>query len=121
MFGWNYCLALFWGYGAGCAAVALLVKKYSIVWMVTPFVPCWLFLLYNYARQPEQDLENAYRYLIAKRAATSLFERNRSKVLETLSQYPNEKEQLAKYLKNNNLTLYDLEAEVYSKLNSGSL
>ena len=121
IYAWHSLIAPMWGFCAGYSAFALLVKKYSIVWIWTPFVPLWFLIYWNHLRQPTQELENSYRYLIAKRAATSTFDRSKTQVMNKLNEYPNELQSLRSYLLKNNQTLYDLEADVYSRLNQGSL
>ena len=121
IYGWYYLIAPLWAFGAGYSAFALFVKKYSIVWTFTPFIPLWFLLYWNHIRQPTQELENAYRYIIAKRAATAIHDRSRAQVMGKLNEYPTELESLKSYLLKNNKTLYDLEADVYSRLNQGSL
>jgi hypothetical protein len=72
-------LAAFWVLGAGIAGYAKFVKGYNILWFVAPFLPMWALIYHNYARQPTQTIENAYKYLLAKRAATCEHEINRRK------------------------------------------
>lgn len=62
--------------GAGIAGYAKFVKGYNMLWFVGGFVPVLSYALYNYGRQDPQLLENAYRYLLTKRAATVELERN---------------------------------------------
>ena len=70
--GWNSIqLAGLWALGTGIAAYALLVRKYNILWVAAPYAPLWTYIFYNYSRQPTQHIENAYSYLLAKRAATA--------------------------------------------------
>lgn len=69
-------MAALWVLGVGIAGYAKFVKKYNILWFVAGFVPLWGLILYNYARQPNQLLENAYKYILAKRIATCEFEKN---------------------------------------------
>ena len=121
MFAWDLALSLFWGFGASYAMYGLFIKRYSIVWLIGPFVPLWVMLYYNYQRQPEQELENGYKYIIAKRAATAEYQKHVGKVEASLNNYPKQKDELKKYLEHNNKTLYDLEAELYGQVSSGSL
>jgi len=39
-------------------------------------------LYYNFARQPTQEIENAYSYLLAKRSATAELEANQKRFKE---------------------------------------
>ena len=121
VFAWDKGVTLFWALGAAFATYGTFVKRYSIIWLAMPFAPCWVFIAHNWARQPYQDIENAYRYTIQKRAATVEYDKNRAKVEGAIGAFPAEKEQLKKYLVNNNQTLYDLEADVYERMNKGTL
>lgn len=68
---WNvYPLALLWVVGAGTAGYARFIRGYNNLWFVAGFVPMWGYIFYNWARQPTQEIDNCYRYLLAKRAAT---------------------------------------------------
>ena len=121
VFAWDKATALFWGIGATSAVYGKFFKGYSLVWLVIPFAPCWTYMFYNWARQPIQDIENAYRYTIQKRAATAEFDKSRGHVDKAFSEYSTQKDQLRKHLEANNSTLYDLEADLYAKLIKGSL
>ena len=120
IFGWDKGMLLAWAFGAGYAGFAKFIKGYSIVWLIGPFVPLWTYLLYNWARQPTQEIENAYRFLINKRAATAAFEKNNQRFKEAVADYSDEINQLKHHLTKKNQTLYDLEAEVYSKMHDGT-
>ena len=77
---WNYItLGAFWGIGAALTVYTKFVKGYNILWFVAPFVPVWTLLFYQYFRQPSQTIENGYKYILAKRAATCEHEINRRK------------------------------------------
>ena len=68
-----------WGLCTGLAGYALFVKKYNILWIAGSYAPLWTLMLYNFARQPEQQIENCYKYLLAKRAATCEHEKNQAR------------------------------------------
>ena len=121
MFAWDSYIAASWALGAGSAVFGKFLKGYSIVWLAIPFAPCWIHLAYNYRNQPMQNLDNAYRYLIDKRAATVEYELNKSKVEAEFSKYAKQRDELKNYLQQNNMTLYDFEAAVYEKMTKGSL
>ena len=80
LFAWRYlqiyALTLF---GGALAGYAKFVKGYNILWFAGSFAPLATYLLYNWARQPNQELENCYKYLLAKRAATCEWESNSKK------------------------------------------
>ena len=56
------------------------MKKYNILWYVAAFAPIGGYALYNWARQPTQEIENCYKYLLSKRAATCEMEKNIAKL-----------------------------------------
>lgn len=77
---WSYIpIAAYWGLGAGIAGYAKFVKGYNILWFIGGFVPLWAWLYYDYFRQPTKTIENAYKYILAKRAATCEFEKNKKR------------------------------------------
>ena len=121
LYSFDWTLSAFWGFSAFYALYGKFIKGYSIVWLVMPFAPCWMAMLWNHKQQPHQELENAYNYLIHKRAATAEFQLNKSKVENAFGKYAKQREELKNHLKKKDMTLYDLEAQVYAKMNSGSL
>ena len=108
-----------WLFGASLAGYALVVKKYNILWTIAPFVPIWTTFFYQWMRQPTTDVENAYKYILAKRAATCEMEKNQKKFANSKWMKAKEHEALQSYLKRNNTTLYELEAELVSGAMSG--
>lgn len=74
---WNmYTLGALYGVSVGIALYGRFVRGYNILWLAGGFAPFWTYAIYNYARQPYVELENCYRYLLAKRAATCELEAN---------------------------------------------
>ena len=122
MFAWDKTgLSAFWSFGAFYALYGKFVKGYSIVWFIGPFVPTWIYMLYNYQNQPQQELENAYKYIITKRAATAEYQNNKSKIDASLGKFPKQRDELKKHLEEKNITLYEFEAELYDRVSRGSL
>lgn len=72
--GWAACSAL--------AVYTLAIKRYNILWVAGAYAPLWGLIAYNFARQPQQHVENAYKYLLAKRAATCEHEKNSKRFAE---------------------------------------
>ena len=58
------------------------MKGYGLVWLAGAVVPLATALVYNNARQPEQVLQNAYRYILAKRAASVEMQQHAGAFLE---------------------------------------
>jgi len=114
-------LMAYWGIGAGFAGYAKFIKGYNILWFVAPFVPLWMLLYYQYVRQPTQQIENAYKYLLAKRAATCEHEQNRRKFDTAKFAKTPELQQLQEFLRSRNMTLYQLEADLVDRINNGEL
>lgn len=71
-----YPLALLYGAALGIGGYARFVKGYNNLWLIAGFVPFWSYVLYNYARQPTIEIDNCFRYLLAKRAATCELQAN---------------------------------------------
>ena len=72
-------LSLYWGLGATIAVYAKFCKGYNMLWLFAPFVPLWCMIAQQYVRQPTQNIENAYKYILAKRAGTCEYEANQRK------------------------------------------
>ena len=67
--------ALFLGFGMGAAGIAKVARGYNNLWFIGAILPCTLYCVFNKNKNTEQ-IDNAYRYLIAKRAATCEHEAN---------------------------------------------
>ena len=67
-----YNLPLIGAFGGAGGAMALigLAKGYNFTWLIGAAIPLATILLYNSSRQPEELLQNGYRYILAKRQAT---------------------------------------------------
>ncbi|CDW88091.1 UNKNOWN [Stylonychia lemnae] len=114
-------LAAAWLFGAGIGVYAKFVKKYNILWLAAGFIPMWALLLYNASRQPQQLLENSYKYLLAKRAATCEHEKNQARFNENEFTKTPEFSALQQALRERNITMYELENELLNKIASGEL
>lgn len=109
-----------WTLGAVGAVYAKFIRGYNILWFVAPFVPLWTYWLYAWARQPTQELENGYKYLLAKRAATCELEKNRKRFNELPFAKSKELHDLQAALRNRDITIYQLEGEIIDGVNAGS-
>ena len=67
--------ALFLGYGVTCLGIAKVVRGYNNLWFIGAIFPCALYCTFNKNKSNDR-IDNAYRYLIAKRAATCEYEAN---------------------------------------------
>lgn len=77
LFGWRYIqMGALWALGTGISLHGFFIKKYNILWLAAGYFPLWCYMFYNWARQPTQEIENAYRYLLEKRAATCALNAN---------------------------------------------
>ena len=74
-------LASLYAAALGIVGYTKIIKGYNNLWLVAGFIPFWTYAFYNYARQPTGEIENCYRYLLAKRAATCELEQNQKKFL----------------------------------------
>ena len=92
---------------------AIFVKKYAYTWALSGFAPVLFWRFYDSKRQPLQDLENAYNYIIARRQATLTYDAHKDEVVAALGP---EAGQLRTYLTDRNQTLYHLEAELVDKM-----
>ena len=100
------------GIGAAFGFYGRFAKGYNNLWLLAPILPLLTWGLVQEARQPTTLIDNTYRYLIAKRAATAEFEANNAKLLENEWAKSAEFAALQGSLAANNDTLYDLEARL---------
>lgn len=99
---------------------ARFIRGYNNLWLVGGFFPLAGYLFYNSARQPDQEVQNCYKYLLAKRAATCELQSNAKKFNENEFVQSDQFKQLRQALEARNVTLYQLEAELIGKINGGS-
>lgn len=79
--GWNsFQAAVFLGVGTAFGVYGKFARGYNILWLPASIVPVSVYLAFSYARQPTQRIENAYRYILAKRIATAEFEANQARI-----------------------------------------
>ena len=80
LYGWNWMmLAGLTVFGWAGIAYGKFIKGYNILWFIAPFCPFYSYLFYNFSRQPTQQIENCYKYLLTKRAATCELEKNQAR------------------------------------------
>ena len=115
-----YPLALLWAVSVGVAFYGRFIRGYNNLWLVGPFAPVWTYAFYNYVRQPATEVDNCYRYLLAKRQATCELEANSKKFSQNAFAKSEQYRLLRNALEQKNITLYQLEAELVDKINSGS-
>ena len=115
-----YPILAIWGLSTAIAGYARVIKGYNNLWLIGGYVPLWTYLFYNYARQPTVEIDNTYRYLLAKRAATCELQSNQSKFLQNEFAKSDKLGQLKAALEARNLTVYQLEAELVQKINAGN-
>ena len=65
-----YPFAAVYGISVSIALYGKFIRGYNNLWLVGGFAPFWAYALYAYARQPTVEIDNCYRYLLAKRKAT---------------------------------------------------
>ncbi len=92
-----------------------------MLWVVGSYIPLWMGILYNWARPPYQELENCYKYLLAKRAATCAMEMNKARFNKNSWAQSNEAKQLGDALREKNMTLYELENSIVGRIDNGDL
>ena len=83
----------------------------GLLWCGAAFVPLVFYMLYNRVRQPEEDVANCYRYILAKRTATALMQEQEREFAPLLKGNPKVKE-LQDFLKVDKKTLYELEKKM---------
>ena len=117
---WKIWPTLLFGSVSGAIALyARFIRGYNNLWLVGGFFPLLGYVIYNYARQPSQEIQNCYNYLLAKRAATCELQSNAKRFSE--NEFTNSKQyrDLRQALEARNITIYQLEDELVEKINAG--
>ena len=71
-------LLFFAGAGGALGLYGRFARGHNNLWLIAGALPVCTFALVHSARQPNMLIDNAYRYLIAKRAATAEYEANQA-------------------------------------------
>ena len=95
------------------------VKGYNNLWLVAGFLPMSLYLLVASQKQPTTTVENAYRYILAKRVATCELEANAKRMNGNGFTQSPEYAELTNLMLSKGQTLYDVENELVDKIISG--
>ena len=69
-----YDMRSFYAYSIAGLAIGLygrFGKGYNNLWLVAGFLPGAMSLIVGYYRQPQQQIDNAYRYLLEKRSVSA--------------------------------------------------
>ena len=107
------------GASFGMAGYGRFVRGYNNLWLLAAVLPIATLSLVQGARQPTMMIDNAYRYLIAKRAATAEFEANSARLMDNEWAKSAEFANLSSSLSSSGQTLYDLEARLVQQIESG--
>lgn len=99
------------GVGGAFGLWGKFAMRYNWLWLLAAPIPFLAGLAVNRARQPQDDLQNAYRYLLAKRSATCEMEKNASKMSDLAK---------VKAALGHSDTLYDLEASLVDRIASNN-
>jgi len=82
--------------------------KSNMLWLLAAPAPALVYAKLSGSREDTDLLQNAYRYLLTKRAATAEFEQNQASVPRN--------EKLADALSQTNCTLYEMEQQLVAKI-----
>lgn len=110
-----------WGLSTGIALYGRFIRGYNNLWLIGGYVPLWAYLFYGLGRQPTQEIQNAYNYLLAKRAASCELEANTQRFNKNEFTKSEQYRTLRQALESRNISLYQLEAELIEKINSGAI
>ena len=118
---WHKAEFLSWlGLSSALAGYGRFVKGYNNLWLLAPVLSMTAGGLVQMSRQPHTLIDNAYRYLIAKRAATAEFEANQAKMMANSWAQSAEWGTLSTALSAKGETLYDLEARLVNEIEKGT-
>ena len=107
---------------AGCAALSIFAsfkKGFNRLWLFGAYAPLYSLAFYQYARQPDQLLENCYSYLVQKRRATVEYQQMRANFEAQDFTQTFEYTKLRDNLAGSGKTLYELENDIISKIDGG--
>jgi hypothetical protein len=90
------------------------VKRYNALWLAAAFAPFLAATCVAWCRQPTDQIQNYYRYLLAKRAATCEHEKNAQRMADL------DFGKLKSVMESQNKTLYDIEQSLVERISNGS-
>ena len=102
--------------GFSLGAYGKFVKGYNSLWLLAGVLPVSCYMIVASGRQPTTTTENAYRYLLAKRAATCELEANAEKISKKPFAQKDQFADLQNLMRANSQTLYDVEADLVDRL-----
>ena len=111
--------AFFFGIGGAMGVYGKFIRGNSFLWLGAALLPGTMYYLTAMAKQPNTELCSAYRYLLAKRAATCEMEANASAVAQSDFAQSKEYEAMSQELASSGRTLYDMEADLVNAISSG--
>ena len=94
-------------------------KGYNNLWLIAGFVPGAVSLFIGYYRQPQQTIDNAYRYLLEKRSISAHGELMSHCFSSAFSGNKKEVDALRSALSRRGQTLYDAEADLVRRIADG--
>ena len=109
----------FAGLGLTLGAYGTFVKGYNNLWLLAGIMPALVYLGVATARQPPVKIENAYRYILAKRVATCEMEANAERMGTNEFTKTDQYAELANLMGEKNQTLYDVEGDLVERIMSG--
>ena len=115
-----YPILAFQGISVSIALYGRFIRGYNNLWLIGGFAPVWAMIFYLYLRQPKQEIQNCYKYILAKRAATCELQANTKRFNQNAFIQTEQYKAFRQALATRNITIYQLEAELIEKINSGS-
>lgn len=120
MYAWKTLpVALSAGLGLSLGAYGTIVKGYNNLWLVAGLLPVIAYMGVAAQKQPAVKIENAYRYILAKRVATCELEANIQRMAANEFTKAAEYEDLTTMMSQQGQTLYDVEADLVNRIMSG--
>ena len=95
------------------------MKGYNNLWLLAGVLPAIAYLGVAYSRQPTVKIENAYRYILAKRVATCEMESNAERMAANEFTKSEQFAALSNLLGERNQTLYDVENDLVERIMAG--
>ena len=120
LLGWN-CKIIYTMYAVGIVfgLTGRFTLGYNNLWLLGGLLPGTMTYIANSFRQPQQSIDNAYRYLLEKRSVSAHASATSDAFQEQFADRRKEIDQLRIAFAKRGQTLYDVEADLVNRIAEG--
>jgi hypothetical protein len=108
------------GLGAVMGTYGFAVKGYSFLWLAASIIPGALYYKVAMSNQNETLIQNCYRYIIAKRAATCQYEANKAAFESNEVTQSEGYKKMQEGMRTSSKTMYDVEHDLVQRISNGT-